>query len=375
MAGLYIHIPFCTRKCIYCDFLSGTNLNQKERYLKALSLEMSLYHDFFENNTLDTIYIGGGTPSLLTVEETGILISTLKNVFDCSNVMEMTIECNPDDMTDSWLCGIRQLGFNRLSIGIQSFNDNELKWMNRRHSAAQAEMALKKARLSGFDNISVDVIFGLPNQSIGSLSDTLNKIICLDVQHISAYSLMVEHGSKLDRLIALNKETLPSEELGAEMFTLVSETLKSAGFSRYEISNYALEGYESKHNRGYWNGIEYLGLGASACSFDGEKRWENIPHTIRYCNAIENGEDVRNIEILSENERFNESVFTGLRTSLGIDLDFITRRFGNEKRDYIEMQAKKFINENLMTKNNNRLSLTEQGVYISDSIMSDFMLV
>lgn len=375
MAGLYIHIPFCTQKCVYCDFLSGTNTGLKGRYLKALSLEMDLYSDFFQDSPLETIYFGGGTPSLLSVDELTSLMSAVKKSFDCSKVVETTIECNPDDITENWLAGTRNLGFNRLSVGIQSFNDSELKWMNRRHSAVQADEAVKIAQSVGFDNISVDMIFGLPDQTMLSLSDTMERILALNVQHISAYSLMVEEGAKLEKLIALNRETLPSDELYAEMFTYITETLKSAGFSHYEISNYAKIGYESKHNCGYWHGAKYLGLGASACSYDGERRWKNIPHTIRYCDSIEIRKDVRDIEELSDNERFNETLFTALRTKEGIDLNFIAGNFGVSKRNMIEICARKYLEEGLMIMVDTRLRLTEKGVYVSDSIMSDFMLV
>lgn len=375
MAGLYIHIPFCTQKCVYCDFLTGTNLTLRSRYLSAVGNEMGRYHDFFCTDGVDTVYIGGGTPSLLSVGELNVLLGDAGRIWDLKRVTEFTVECNPDDITEEWLDGVRSLGVNRLSIGVQSFNDDELRWMNRRHNAGDAYRAVKRARNVGFDNVSVDVMFGLPKQTMRSLNRTVDTVLQLGVQHVSAYSLMIEPGSKLERLVALGRESAMSDDESADMFAMLSARLIEAGFEQYEISNYAKPGFESRHNSGYWQGVRYLGIGAGACSFDGERRWENISHTLKYCRMTENGEDTRKIETLTKDEKFNDAVFTALRTRNGIDVERMTALFGEKYGLWIRQRAEKFVMNGLLRYQNSHLCLTRQGIYVSDMVMSDFMIV
>ncbi len=382
MAGLYIHIPFCTQKCIYCDFMSGTNLSLRQDFITSLIAEMDHYLDFFDSDPMRTIYFGGGTPSLLSVAELQQIYDAIAQRWNVSAVEEFTIECNPDDLTDEYLLQLRSLPINRLSIGVQSFCDDELRWLNRRHTAQEAINAVQRAQAVGFQNITIDLMFALPVQTIESLNYSINRALELNVQHISAYSLMFEPDSKITKLMELNRLQPLDEDIAADMFELLSTRLTSAGYEQYEISNYAKQNFHSRHNSGYWHGMRYLGLGPSAHSFDGENRWYNIAHTIKY-NAyfvdrheIQDAKCViRNIEILTEDERFNELVFTALRTKIGLDLQLIRLRFGDMCCDRLLRQAQKYIDAGNMHISNNRLALTHSGIYISDSIISDFMIV
>ena len=376
MAGLYIHIPFCTQKCIYCDFMSGTNLSLREQFIDALIAEMDCYLDFFDNDPLRTIYFGGGTPSLLSVEELGRIYRAIAERWDVSAIEEFTMECNPDDLSEEYLTSLSVLPINRLSIGVQSFVDDELRWLNRRHTAAEAVEAVKRAKRAGFENITVDLMFALPVQTIKSLCYSIDRALELGVPHISAYSLMFEPDSKITKLMELNRLEPLDEDVAADMFDLLAKRLAEAGYEQYEISNYAKVGFESRHNSGYWHGMRYLGLGPSAHSFDGEKRWANIAHTIKYIDLVRNEElGVRNEELLNMDERFNELVFTALRTKVGVDLVELRRRFGDRRCDGLLRQAQKYVDSGRMRVVDGRLCLTREGIYISDSIISDFMIV
>ena len=375
MAGLYIHIPFCTQKCIYCDFLSGTNLSLREQFINALIAEMDHYLDFFNEDKIRTIYFGGGTPSLLSVDELQQIYDAIVQRWDISAVEEFTIECNPDDLTEEYLLQLRSLPINRLSIGVQSFCDDELQWLNRRHTALEAIKAVERAKYVGFENITIDLMFALPVQTLKSLNYSIDKALELDVQHISAYSLMFEPDSKITKLMELDRLQPLDEDVSADMFDLLSKRLTEAGYEQYEISNYAKVGFESRHNSGYWHGMRYLGLGPSAHSFDGEKRWYNIAHTIKYNAQLGHMYDSRIVEILTDDELFNELVFTALRTKIGVDLLDLRSKFGDKRCDKLLTQAQKYIDNDKMQVSDGRLSLTRSGIYISDSIISDFMIV
>lgn len=380
MASLYIHIPFCKQKCIYCDFLSGTNHSLMAAYVDAIIKEMDRYTDFFNDDPIHTIYFGGGTPSLLPANLLEKLFVAIRNHWNIDDVTEVTLECNPENITPSFLEQLKQMPINRLSIGVQSLIDDELKWLGRCHNAETAINAIRLAQRSGFDNISCDLIFALPVQTISSLFYSLKQLISLNIQHISVYSLMFEEGSKITKLMQKGDLLPLDENISAEMYAVVTNVLKNNGFDHYEISNYARPGFRSKHNSGYWNGVRYLGLGASAHSFNGNTRFYNIPHTIKYINAINNEQPVATVEILTDAEKFNDFVFTALRTSDGIDLNELSLRFGPEKYNYILSIAQKYIEAGNISitfsaDNPSRLKLTDAGVYISDYIISDFMLV
>lgn len=380
MASLYIHIPFCKQKCIYCDFLSGTNHSLMAAYVDALIKEMDRYPDFFNDDPIHTIYFGGGTPSLLPANLLEKLFVAIRNHWNIDDVTEVTLECNPENITLSFLEQLKQMPINRLSIGVQSLIDDELKWLGRCHNAETAINAIRLAQRSGFDNISCDLIFALPVQTISSVFYSLKQLISLNIQHISVYSLMFEEGSKITKLMQKGDLLPLDENISAEMYAVVTNVLKNNGFVHYEISNYARPSFRSKHNSGYWNGVRYLGLGASAHSFNGNTRFYNIPHTIKYINAINNEQPVATVEILTDAEKFNDFVFTALRTSDGIDLNELSLRFGPEKYNYILSIAQKYIEAGNISitfsaDNPSRLKLTDAGVYISDYIISDFMLV
>ena len=284
MAGIYIHVPFCQSRCAYCDFYSTTLLAHREAYVDTVCRELRLRLHELQGEPIKTIYFGGGTPSTLTIEELRVILETLENleVLGNPNNLELTLEANPDDLTEEYLSQLRSLPVNRLSIGVQSFCDDELQWLNRRHTSQEAFDVVLRAQKAGFENITIDLMFALPVQTLESLNYSISKALQLDVQHISAYSLMFEPDSKITKLMELNRLQPLDEDVAADMFELLSTPLISAGYEQYEISNYAKPSFYSRHNSGYWHGMRYLGLGPSAHSFDGEKRWSNIAHTIKY---------------------------------------------------------------------------------------------
>lgn len=428
MASLYIHIPFCKQKCIYCDFMSGTNHSLMPVYVDALVEEMRRYVHFFDSDPIETIYLGGGTPSLLPVALIGKIFDSIKTIWNIENVSEVTLECNPENINEDFLENIRLLPVNRLSLGVQSFVDDELKWLGRCHDAETAKKAVRMARNAGFENISCDLIFALPVQTIDSLRFSLDELVSLDLQHVSVYSLMFEEGSKISMLLKKGDLAPLDEDTSATMYGVVTDVLKKNGFSHYEISNYAKPGFRSKHNMGYWKGVRYLGIGASAHSFSGDSRFFNIPNTLKYCNAVNSSTEFSTIENISDKEKFNEYVFTALRTSDGLNLNELRSRFGEDKYDYVVSVALKYVRSddmvisstpkiaspsNTLSSSNTlslskiadagfpsiaeanslkgfslsflqgnpgrgsiyNLRLTEKGVYISDYIISDFMLV
>lgn len=372
MAGLYIHVPFCKQRCIYCDFFSGTNLSVSRRYLEALSLEMDRYVDFFDNNEVRTIYFGGGTPSLLSIADIDYVLRSVQRHWKLSGLEEMTIECNPDDLNEEYLSGLKSLGFNRLSVGLQSMDDDMLKWMNRRHTVDGAVKAVELANRVGFDNISVDLIFGLPGQDVLRLQQTVREVLALGIQHVSAYSLMVE-SKKMQMLVEDGRLKLPTEDECVAMFDVISSDLGRAGFIQYEISNYALPGFQSKHNSSYWDGTPYLGLGPAASSFDGNSRWTNVRHTVRYCSALEGGGDIAEREMLTEEERLEERIFLSLRTRRGIDLSAVGKEFGRGAAEKLVGLAQRYIDSGHVVFEDNRLCLSHKGVFVSDMIMADLM--
>ena len=356
--------------------MSGTNLSLRQDFVASLIAEMDLYLDFFASDPMRTIYFGGGTPSLLSVDELQRIYDAIAQRWDISAVEEFTVECNPDDLTEEYLFQLRSLPINRLSIGVQSFCDDELQWLNRRHTSQEAFDVVLRAQKAGFENITIDLMFALPVQTLESLNYSIDKALELGVQHISAYSLMFEPDSKITKLMELNRLQPLDEDVAADMFELLSASLTSAGYEQYEISNYAKPGFYSRHNSGYWHGMRYLGLGPSAHSFDGEKRWYNIAHTIKYNNLLTSDKlNFKSEEVLSPDERFNELVFTALRTKIGVDLQDLRIRFGESRYNQFLRQAKKYIDAGNMHILNGRLSLTHKGIYISDSIISDFMIV
>ena len=375
MASLYLHIPFCKSRCIYCDFYSGTDTSQRARYVQALCDELKLRSTYLTTRVLDSIYFGGGTPSLLQKEDFERLFTEIHMHFTLSSAAEITLECNPDDLTASYVAQLQELPFNRISIGIQSFDDAELRFLNRRHTAQQAQEAVALCQAHGFDNISIDLMYGLPNQTPETWCKTLAVAMSLGVQHLSAYSLMYEEGSPLSRLRNAHKITELDEATSVALFEQLIDTVALHGFEQYEISNFCLPSFHSRHNSSYWHGVPYLGVGAAAHSFDGVSRQWNVANTVRYMAGVAAGQLEVEREELTDDERYNEFVFTALRTRSGINLSDLEQRFGNARLAYCLRLAQPYIDGGQLELRAGQLALTRAGIFVSDGIMSDLCYV
>ena len=376
MAGLYIHIPFCARKCIYCDFYSvGVKNAPWQDYLDALIAEMRCRKDEL-TECVDTIYIGGGTPSLMPAQMLISLVDKIKETMgEKWQPREFTIEVNPDDVTDSLVATLHRIGVNRVSMGVQSFIDSELKAIGRRHSVEQVEVACSLLR--SFSNISMDLIFGLPGQTIDSWQYSLERMISLRPQHISAYSLMYEEGTTLYLMRQQGRLEETDDEVSLKMFRMLTERLRDAGYEQYEISNFAIPGYESRHNSSYWAGVQYLGLGPSAHSFDGRDTRRANPSSIRdYINRFRNQSEVPfyEEEHLSDDDLYNEYIMTRLRTMRGIDISELTERFSEKRLAHFMSQCCRHQNQGNLIREGNRVHLSEKGVLISDAVFVDLMM-
>jgi oxygen-independent coproporphyrinogen-3 oxidase len=332
-----------------------------------------LRKNYLPDNKLDTIYFGGGTPSLLLQEDFEKIFDTVSRNFVVEQNAEITLECNPEDITLNYADLLKSFPFNRISIGIQSFNDDELKFLNRRHDAQKAKNSVKILQNHGFGNISVDLMYSLPNQTLKSWQNTINKAINLNVRHISAYSLSYEQGTKLSLLRHKKEISELSQEMSEKFFNTLITKLKGVGLEHYEISNFSAPDFHSRHNSGYWHGANYLGVGASAHSFDGNCRQWNVSDIEKYCKSVENNCTLFEKEVLSETEKYNEQVFLSLRTDKGIDLAKLEFCFGKDSLEYCMQNAEKHLKNSVLELKNNRLKLTERGVFISDGIMSDLM--
>lgn len=373
MAGLYIHIPLCVSRCYYCDFYSSTYAGNRKQLIEALRQEMKSRASELGDDHLTTIYLGGGTPSQLTVDELDVLFQTIHTLFDLHTIEEITLEANPEDLTDGYLDHLLQLGVNRLSIGIQSFNDSELRSINRRHDAQTAINAVRRAQQHGFYNISIDLIYGLPQQGLKEWEHNLQQAIVLDVPHISAYSLTYEENSILTKKRDKGEIKEVDEETSVGMFKLLRKTLTGNGILPYEISNFARPGYKSKHNSSYWNGIPYIGIGPSAHSYDRRTRRWNIANTRRYIESIQKKECYFETESLDKQTLYNEFVMTGLRKSEGIEEGKLLQ-FGDENSDHFRKEAKRYLDGGEMIFDGSNYYLTEKGIFISDYIIEELML-
>lgn len=374
MAGIYIHVPFCKTRCIYCDFYSNTGLIHTS-FLDALSQEIALRKDYFEGEPIDTIYFGGGTPSQLSVDSIRRILDRLMETFPLSSNPEITLEANPDDLDEAYVDGLSRLAFNRLSMGVQTFDDAGLKFLRRRHSARQAVEAVKRCQDAGFANISIDLMYGLPNQTLDGFASNIEVALGLDVQHISAYHLIYEQGTKLFRM-KQDGEVMPvDEDLSVEMFSLLIKKLAEGGFEHYEISNFAKNGQYSRHNTSYWTGEKYLGLGPSAHSFNGQERQWNIASLNKYVLGMKNGNPNVEIETETPTTRYNEFVLTGLRTMWGVDLERLELEFGEQKRTYFLKNAEKHLKSGMLVPDGQQMKLSKKGIFVSDGIMSDLMWV
>ena len=378
MAGLYIHIPFCASRCIYCGFYSTTLMELRDRYVDALCHEMALRQEALVQQglplpSLDTIYIGGGTPSQLSPRHLKILFGHINKVFS-NKATEVTIEMNPDDVTEEYAHALSQLPVNRVSMGAQTFDDTRLRFLNRRHSARQVPQAVKTLREAGISNISIDLMYGFPGETIDNWQDDITKALDLGVEHLSAYCLMIEEGTVLyEKMRNGENERMREcdEELERQMYYTLTERLKAAGYEHYEISNFALPGRRSRHNSSYWTDLPYIGLGAAAHSYDGRSRCWNVADIRQYINGIENGSPVIDQEWLNDDSRYNDRVMLSLRTCEGIDLSTLQPA----DRTYLLSLAQKYIDNSLLTAEGDHLRLSNEGLFVSDMIMSDLMKV
>ena len=376
MAGIYIHIPFCKQRCRYCSFFSSTKEGKKREYINALCKELQTRKDYIDNSNVESIYIGGGTPSTLQQEDFEKLFNTIYNNYNIKEGAEITLEANPDDLSIDYLAMLRSLPFNRLSMGVQSFNDNLLKTLGRRHDANRAIEAFRNARTAGFDNISIDLMFALPGSTADSWSNDLETAIRLQPEHISAYNLTYEEGTSLYKAMQ-NGEIIPlDEEENLKQFTALIERLDKGGYRHYEISNFALPGRESRHNSSYWHDTPYLGCGAAAHSYDGVSRQWNVANIDLYIKGIKEGMPDYEVEVLTECERYNDAILTRLRTYDGLPLEWFKSKFQEKYITYMLNSAAEHIARGTLTHgNDNCIRLTKKGIFISDAIMRDLIYI
>ncbi|WP_410878272.1 radical SAM family heme chaperone HemW [Myroides sp. DW712] len=370
MAGIYIHIPFCKQACHYCDFHFSTSLKKKEELLAALAQELVMRKEEVKGESIETIYFGGGTPSILAIEEINALIETVYQNFQVVAQPEITLEANPDDLDAATIHRLAQSKVNRLSIGIQSFGEEDLNMMNRAHNAQEAMSCLQEV-VQYFDNISIDLIYGIPNLSNERWLENIQRVLDLGIPHISCYALTVEERTALNKLIQKGVVPSPKEEVAHAHFMLLIQKLRANGYIHYELSNFAKPGYYSQNNSAYWLGKKYLGIGPSAHSFDGKFRSWNISNNPLYIKAIEAGELPSEIEELSLVDRYNEYMMTGLRTIWGVDLNRVSAEFGADFHDYLLRESASFIAEGLMHQQDTILTITDKGKFLSDGIASD----
>lgn len=375
MAGLYIHVPFCAKRCLYCDFFSNTKMKYKEPYVTALIRELEIRKDYIGNEPLETIYFGGGTPSQLQATDFERIFDAIQRLFDTSGCKEVTLEANPDDMTPEYVTGLRRFPFNRISMGVQSFKAEDLRFLNRRHDREQALRAVELCKENGLANISIDLIYGLPGQTLKEWESNLDMAIRLDIPHISAYHLIYEEGTALYKLKEAGKISPVEEEVSVSLFTSLIDRLTANGYLHYEISNFARPGMISRHNSSYWTGKKYLGAGPSAHSYNGESRQWNVSSLPAYIRGIESGSPEIEVEELDINTRYNDFIITGLRTMWGVNLTEIQGQFGNDKLIYCQKQAAPYLKQGLLIEKDATLTLSRNGIFISDSIMSDLLWV
>ena len=375
MAGIYIHIPFCRLKCYYCDFYKTVNTSLTDKFIKALEKEIIKRKNYLDNEKVETIYFGGGTPSVLTKTELTGILDFLKLNFNVSPTAEITFEANPDDLSAEYLREIYQAGVRRLSIGIQSLQNEFLKKMNRRHDAKQAVEAVKNAANTGFNDISVDLIYGLPGLTSAQWKADLEKVFQLPVHHLSAYHLTYHKGTPF--YTWLKKGTLKAlnEEESILQFQLLIKMANENSFEQYEISNFARDQKYSKHNSSYWTGVKYLGLGPSAHSFNGISRSWNVSHIESYIKAVEAGVSYSETEILTENNKYNEFVLTRIRTKWGVSADETKTVFGTEKAEWFQKNIEKYVMTGLVKEQSGIFTLTEKGMFVSDDIMANLMFI
>lgn len=374
MSGIYVHIPFCRSRCAYCGFYSTTLLNLRQQYVDAVCKEIELRKDYLKGR-FSTIYIGGGTPSMLTVDELSTLLHYIYKVYDIDAEAEVTIECNPDDVTPDFAEAIGHMPVNRISMGAQTFDDERLKFIRRRHSSDEICLAVERLRQAGISNISIDLMFGFPEETMQQWQTDIEKALALDVEHISAYSLMYEEGTPLTAMLEKGDVKEIDEELSNAMYDELVSRLTNAGYEHYEISNFARPGFRSRHNSSYWHQTAYIGLGAAAHSFDIKSRQWNVDDISTYITEINKGNVPMERETLDRATSYNDIVTTALRTCEGIDLEKLAQQLGKEYSETLITSSKDFIDKGLLKLHDGHIRLTHKGIFISDTIMSELMIV
>lgn len=375
MFSLYIHVPFCATRCVYCDFFSNTDTRYKEPYLRAIEKEMELRGEYIDDDTLETIYLGGGTPSQLSGNDLERIFNAISRRFSIAEGAEITLEANPDDIRPDYLSALRDLPINRISMGIQSFQPEDLRLLNRRHDREQAIRAVELCQAHGFTNLSIDLIYGLPGQTPEAWEENLRQAIRLGTPHLSAYHLTYEEGTALYKRLQAGQVEPVDEEVSVTLFHILTERMAEAGFQHYEISNFARPGFHARHNSAYWTGKPYLGLGPSAHSYNRTSREWNVASLPLYLRGIESGQPATERETLDLSTRYNDFIITGLRTMWGISLDKLRAEFGEALLAYCQKQARPYIQRGLLRQENDRMALSQAGILLSDGIMSELMYI
>jgi oxygen-independent coproporphyrinogen-3 oxidase len=371
VSGIYLHIPFCRQACNYCDFHFSTSTQSVEAMISSIQKELLLRKNYLHDEIVETIYFGGGTPSFIDSSLIKSLLETIYREYEIHSDPEITIEANPDDLTQEKTDQLFEAGVNRLSIGIQSFSEEDLKFMNRAHDSKQALSSVKNAKQSGFKNISIDLIYGIQSSSPEQWKKNIDIALELDVDHISCYALTIEPRTALADMIRKNKVAAPDDERTSADFELLMEHASKAGFEHYEISNFARNKKYSRHNTSYWQGKKYLGVGPSAHSFDTATRQWNVSNNQLYIRSLEENIIPFEMEELSENNKFNEYILTTLRTMWGIDISFVEREFGLQKKNELVDQIKTFLDDGLITRSGNNFVLTKKGKFFADRIAAE----
>jgi len=369
MAGIYLHIPFCKQACHYCDFHFTTSLQYKAELLQAMHRELELQKNYLQGETIETIYFGGGTPSLLDGNELQEILGKITALHAVSSNAEITLEANPDDLTPAKLQALRQTPINRFSIGIQSFFDEDLKWMNRAHQASEAESSVKRAQDAGFENITVDLIYGYPLLTDAKWKTNMDKVFELEVPHVSSYSMTVEPDTALASFIRKKAQPAMNEQQSAEQFLQLMDAMQLQGFEHYEISNFCKPGHQSRHNSNYWKGVKYLGVGPSAHSFNGETRQWNIANNPKYIQSLFKGQIPAETEQLTETDRLNEYIMTSLRTIWGLNLLTLENIAAGSSAELLKA-AQSFFEKGWISQKEKNISLTQNGKLYADHIAS-----
>lgn len=387
MAGVYIHIPFCKKACHYCNFHFSTSLSSKDNFVASIVKEIELQKDYFrrpttdnrpqtsdERHTISTIYFGGGTPSILPAIDIELILEQLKSTFNVADDAEITLEANPDDIDDEKLSEWKQIGINRLSIGVQSFVDEDLRWMNRAHTALQAFECIALARDAGFTNITIDLIYGTPTLTDASWERNVAVAVALDIPHISCYALTVEPKTPLHKMIREGKCCNVDTEKQARHFELLMQWMNDEGYEHYEISNFAMPGFRSKHNSSYWNNEPYLGLGPSAHSFNGCSRQWNIANNAQYIQSLADNTVPFEVEELTPQQQLNEYIMTSLRTMEGLSLQKVKATYGKDRFEYLLKHAQPHLMRNHVEVENDFLKTTLEGKLFADAIAADLFV-